>query len=195
MPEFVFDESYYRRFYFDPKTRVGGAAERARLGRFVFAYLEFLDLPVRELLDLGCGTGLWRAPLRKRHPKAEYVGVEWSDWLCAKYGWTKGSAATYRSGRKFDLVVCQGVLQYLDDRQAEAAVRNFGKLCRGALYVEALTKRDWKESADRETTDGNVHLRTGEWYRRRLAKSFEPLGGGLFLRKGAPVRLFELERT
>jgi O-methyltransferase involved in polyketide biosynthesis len=93
----------------------------------------------------------------------------------------------------FDLVVCQGVLQYLDDRAAARALRNLGQWTRGALYLEALTRRDWRHVCDRQRTDGNVHLRSGAWYRRRLARTFTAAGGGVFLQNAAGASLFELE--
>ena len=42
-------------------------------------------------------------------------------------------------------------------------------------------------------TDGAVHLRSGAWYRKQLARSFTALGGGMYAAKSANVTLFELE--
>ena len=66
-------------------------------------------------------------------------------------------------------------------------------MCSGELYLEALTELDWRENCDRARTDGNVHLRTGTWYRKRLRKHFLDCGGGLFCSRAAGVSLFELE--
>ena len=74
-----FDAAYYRRFYEDPSTRVIDRAAVARLVRFVAAYLSHLGLPLRSVLDLGCGIGLWRDALQKVAPRARYQGVEVSD--------------------------------------------------------------------------------------------------------------------
>ena len=82
-----------------------------------------------------------------------------------------------------DLVVCYDVLQYLDDREAARAIANFKRLTRAALYVSALTREDWREHCDRTLTDRAVHLRAGDWYRRRLARDFRYLGFGVWLRK------------
>jgi SAM-dependent methyltransferase len=188
-----FDADYYRRFYLDPATAVSDLAQVRRLCAFVLAYLDFLQLPVRNALDLGCGVGHWQKALREHRPRLRYTGVEFSDFLCRQYGWTKGSAADYRPRATVDLVVCQGVLQYLDDRQAARAIANFSKCTHGALYLEALTRTDWRQNCDRSVTDGDVNLRSAEWYRRRLHRHFHALGGGLFVRRSAPVTLFELE--
>lgn len=195
-----FDADYYRRFYGDPRTRVGDRAAVQRLATFVGGYLGHLDVPVRSILDVGCGVGHWRSAAAAVWPRARYHGVEHSRHLCEKHGWTQGSIVdfdprTLRTDGRFDLIVCQGVLQYLGDREAAAAIDNLGRWCSGALYLEALTELDWAENCDRRRTDGNVHLRTGAWYRRRLRRHFRDCGGGVFCSRDAGVTLFELEGT
>ena len=118
-----FDEHYYRRFYGDAGSRVTSQAEVTRLVRFVAGYLAYLQLPVRRVLDAGCGLGWWRAPLGRRYPKMVYTGIEVSEYLCRAHGWEQASVVDYRAEPPFDLVVCQGVLQYLDDGEAAAAIR------------------------------------------------------------------------
>jgi O-methyltransferase involved in polyketide biosynthesis len=100
----------------------------------------------------------------------------------------------YSSARPFDLVICQGVLQYLDDRSAARALENLGKLSRGALYLEALTQEDWDEVCDRRYTDGDVYLRPASFYRKRLGRDFRSAGGGLYLHRESPALLYALER-
>jgi SAM-dependent methyltransferase len=190
-----FDAEYYARHYVDPRTRVASARETERLAALVGAALDHYGLRVARILDAGCGLGLWKAPLHERYPRATYVGLEVSEYLCKKLGWTRASVADYASEEAFDLVICQGVLQYLDDASARRALANLGRLCRGALYLEALTRRDWRESADRSRTDGEVRLRTGDWYRSALARNFTNVGSGVFVRRTAAVVTWELERA
>lgn len=190
-----FDAAYYRRFYGDPRTRVIDAKAVGRLAEFVSSYLRHLGLPLRSALDVGCGLGLWQAALRKTHPRVQYQGVEVSGYLCEKHGWEQSSVVDFRSKRQFDLVICQGVLQYLDDTEAAAAIENLATLTRGALFLEALTVSDWEENCDREITDGDVQLRTGKWYRERLQPHFMAAGGGLFVAKSTQISMFELETT
>lgn len=190
-----FGRAYYDRFYRDPRTRVTTPAATARLARFVCAYLAHLELPVHRILDLGCGLGYWRPALARALPRAVYHGVEASAYLCRLHGWERGSAVDYAAAEPFDLVVCQGVLQYLRARPAAAAIANLGRLCRGALYLEALTVEDWAANCDRERTDGSVHLRPAAWYRKALARRFRNLGGGLFLHRDAPAVLYALEQA
>ena len=188
-----FDAGYYRRFYEKAGTCVADSSSVERLAGFVTGYLRYLQLPVRSVLDLGCGLGHWRTALKALVPRASYRGVEWSEYQCDRMGWEHGSVVDYAPGRAFVLVVCQGVLQYLDDASAARAIQNLGRLSQGALYLEALTRRDWRHNVDRALTDGDVHLRTGDWYMHRLKRKFMPLGGGLFVRRSAGVSLFELE--
>lgn len=188
--KFRFDEDYYQRFY--PDSEAPEAAP-TRLGDFLGSYLDHMGVDVRRVLDMGCGVGNWRPVIARAYPRATYTGVEYSRYLCQKLGWVQGSAVDYSASRKFDLVICQSVLQYLDARQARKAIGNLAGLCRGALYLEALTVKDWEENCDRRHTDGEVYLRQGAWYRRELARHFVNCGGGVFLSKGSPVVMYELE--
>lgn len=193
-----FDADYYRKFYRDRSTRVSDRAAVRKLARFVAGYMSYLELPVRSVLDVGCGLGLWQQQAATQWPRARYFGVEQSSFLCEQHGWTQASIVdldptTLRRSGKFDLIICQGVLQYLGDRDAARAIRNLAEWCTGALYLEALTQRDWDEHCDRARTDGAVNLRAGSWYRRRLRRHFHECGGGLYASRDAGVTLFELE--
>ena len=192
---FDFDAAYYERFYLDPRTRVAEPQDIEVQGRFLASYLEHLKLHVRWILDLGCGLGRIREPLLARFPRAHYTGVEVSEHLCDALGWVHDSAATFRSRRRYDLVICQDVLQYLDDAEAERAIGNLAKLCRGALWFGALTREDWEENCDWTRTDPNGYVREGTWYRERLAPAFVCAGGGVFVARRAGVVMFELDRA
>ena len=189
-----FDRAYYDRFYRNARTRVYDPAEVRALCNYVLAYLDHLDVGVRRVLDLGCGLGYWRDALEELRPGLKYVGVEVSEYLCDQYGWERGSIVDYRGRGSFDLVICQGVLQYLTAEEAERAIANLGRLCRGALYLEVLTKEDWEQNCDRSLTDGDVHRRPARWYRQRLHPRFLNGGGGVFIRRETGVVLYELEK-
>lgn len=190
---FSFDEAYYRKYYVDPSTRVGDRKTCRALANFLFAYLKYLQIPVASVLDLGCGIGLWREEILRHRPSARYVGVEKSAHACREYGWERGSVTDYRPEEDFDLVLCHDVIQYLDDDQAEAAMRNLTSLAKSVLHLEVLTAEDWQNNCDQEKTDGRVHLRSAAWYRKRLQRPFFACGGGLFLARNSPVVLYELE--
>lgn len=188
-----FDQAYYDRYYFDPRTAVTTPQEMDARAGLIAHYAAHLGLPVRRILDAGCGAGLLKDRLLRLIPKARYVGLEVSEYMCKKYGWEHGTVQDFRSSSPFDLVICYDVVQYLDDREAARALANLGRLCRGLLYFTAMTQADWRYNCDRRRTDSNVHMRTGNWYRQRLRRNFREIGGGFWLRRGAPVTLWELE--
>lgn len=189
-----FDEAYYQRYYFDKKTSVVDPQHLQRLGNFVFSYLKYLRLPMTRVLDMGCGIGLWRDLLNQHCPQASYQGVEISDYLCNRYGWTRGSVTDFTSDEPCDLVICQGVLPYLSPSDLQSALRNLGQLCRGALYLEAVTREDYENNTiDENLTDPRLLRHRAQLYRRGLAEHFTQLGGGLWLSHRAEVPLFTLE--
>jgi 2-polyprenyl-3-methyl-5-hydroxy-6-metoxy-1,4-benzoquinol methylase len=189
-----FGAAYYRKFYLNPATRVVTQREMHSRAAMIAAILEQGQIPVRRILDAGCGIGLLREPFAKVLPRARYVGLEASEYLCRRYGWVQGSVAAYAPSKPFDLVVCYDVLQYLNDDEAVRALANLAKLTQSALYFSALTVKDWRENCNRSNTDRAVTMRSGEWYRRRLKKSFTYLGFGIWLRKGVSAILWDLER-
>jgi 2-polyprenyl-3-methyl-5-hydroxy-6-metoxy-1,4-benzoquinol methylase len=190
----AFDSAYFRKYYFDKATRVTTAPEMRGRAQLIAAILRHAGIPVRSILDAGCGIGLLRKPFAQAMPRARYEGLEASDYLCTRYRWIKGSVVDFAPRSASDLVVCYDVLQYLDDRDAASAIANLAKLTRAAVYVSALTREDWRENCDRTRTDRGVHLRPGDWYRRRLRRRFDYLGFGVWLRKDVSAILWDLER-
>jgi SAM-dependent methyltransferase len=189
----LFDRAYYQRYYFDPKTAVNSNREVRARATLIAAYADHIGLPVRRILDMGCGTGGLKGRLLRLLPRSTYTGVEVSEYLCNRYGWEHSSVEDYRSRVPFDLVVCYDVVQYLDDRAAARAIQNLARLCRGLLYFTALTRDDWEHNCDQRRTDRNVHLRPGEWYRKHLRRPFREIGAGFWLRRDAPLTVWDLE--
>jgi hypothetical protein len=188
-----FDAGYYGRFYESTKTRVHGAAEVAQLATGIVGMMGWWGADLRNVLDVGAGTGLFRDWFRKHRPEVKYRSTEYSEYACAQYGHEQRDISAWRDKGRFDLVVCQGVLPYLDDAQAARAIDNLGAMARGFLYLEAITARDLREVCDRDLTDVRVHPRTGAWYRKRLDVHFVCVGGGLFYAKDGPLSFYELE--
>jgi SAM-dependent methyltransferase len=189
----AFDHAYYQRFYFNPRTAVTSRAEMRARARMIASCAQYLGLPVGKILDAGCGIGLLRAPLLRSLRRAHYVGLECSDYLCERYGWRQGSIESFRSRERFDVVICYDVLQYLSGAQARRAIANLARLCRGLLYFGALTREDWRDNCDQDRTDRIAGLRSGRWYRRELSRAFLPLGCGMWLKRGAPLTLWNLD--
>jgi 2-polyprenyl-3-methyl-5-hydroxy-6-metoxy-1,4-benzoquinol methylase len=188
-----FDRAYYQRFYLDPRTAVTNRAEMSARGRLIGAMADHLGLPVRSILDAGCGVGLLRAPLQRALPKATYTGLEVSEYLCRRHGWIHGGIQDFTRRAAYDLVICYDVLQYLDAAQTRRALANLARVCRGLLYFGVLTKEDWEHNCDQSRTDPAVSLRRGAWYRRELARQFRQLGAGFWLRRGCELTVWEMD--
>ena len=192
MKKFKFDRAYYDRWYRNDETRTFMTEYTPVIVRFVLAYLDYLEVEVKTVLDAGCGLGHWQTALKDLDQDVRYHGLETSDYLCRELGWERGSIADYQAEEPFDLVVCQGVLQYLSDAECKAAIDNLATLCSQALYLEVLTRRDARENCIPERTDTDVYLRKGKWYRKRLGEHFINLGGGLFLSRTCAATCYEL---
>ncbi|MDO8455620.1 MAG: class I SAM-dependent methyltransferase [Burkholderiaceae bacterium] len=192
----VFDEAYYQRYYFNKKTSVVDPEHVERLGAFVCSYLQFIRVPVQRVLDVGCGIGLWRDVIKRHFPQAQFHGVEYSEYLCGRFGWERGSVVDYQAGAPFDLVICQGVLPYLSAADAKLAMRNLARLSQGALYVEAVAREDWEQDiVDDELTDPRLFKHRAQLYRQGLAEGFTELGGGVWLSRQSDLPVFALERA
>jgi hypothetical protein len=189
-----FDASYFRRYYGSRRSRVYGSDEVAALASGVAGFVHWFGGSIERVLDVGAGTGLWRDWLRANMPNVEYRSIDVSEYACEKYGHEHRDISRWRARAKYDLIVCQGVLPYLDEQACARAIGNIAAMCRGFLYLEAITKRDLRDVCDRARTDVTVHARPAAFYKRILAKSFEAVGCGLYYVKGGDLVFYELER-
>lgn len=192
LPRAVFDAAYYRRFYRD--LPVHDRRRIARLAEGVTGLCGWWGLPLRTVLDVGAGTGLWRDWFARERPGVRYRSIDVSDYACRRYGHEQLDIASWRPPRPADLVVCQGVLQYLDDDECSQAIENLAAATAGVLYLELPTVADRDDVVDPEATDFDIHWRAGTWYRRRLRRHFTAVGCGLFVARTAGMRFYELEQ-
>ncbi len=191
-----FDREFFERFYTRPATRASSPAEFAKLSRLVLSYLDYLEIPLDHVLDLGCGLGRWRAALATYDARIHYTGVDVSPYLCRRYGWIQSSVTDFRSRQKYDLVICQDVLPYLTRRGIRDALANIARHCRGAVYLQILTAEDWDENrCDPDRTDETMNRIDSAWYRKVISRHLTNCGGGVFVPKDGDVVLWELERT
>jgi hypothetical protein len=189
-----FDAAYYRRYYESRRSRVYGREHIDKLARGVTGMIEWFGGDIESVLDVGAGTGLWRDWFAENLPAAGYRSIDVSQYACDKYGHELRDISRWRGRQRFDLVVCQGVLPYLDDESCGKALANIAAMCRGFLYLEAITARDIREVCDRSKTDTSVLARPASFYRRLLARHFEAIGCGLYHVRGGDKVFYELER-
>jgi 2-polyprenyl-3-methyl-5-hydroxy-6-metoxy-1,4-benzoquinol methylase len=117
-----------------------------------------------------------------------------SPYACEKYGWHQASVEEFRSPTKYDLVICQDVLPYLEQPRLEQAIRNIARHCAGAAYLQVITLEDWNNDVcDPKRTDRTMHRFDAAWYRAALGRHFVNCGGGVFVPRGGDAVLWELE--
>jgi SAM-dependent methyltransferase len=191
-PHQRFDAEYYARHYHGI-DRVHSASQVGRLASGVAGLAAWLGVEVESVLDVGAGPGFWRAWFRRHRPAVRYVSTDLSPWACQRYGHRRRDISTWRPRARFDLVVCQGVLQYLDDEAAARALENLASACRGLLYLEVVTCRDLEEVVDAHRTDTAIQARTGSWYVQGLAPHFRQVGAGIWAARSAGLQFYELE--
>lgn len=188
-----FDAAYYSRFY--GRRPVHNRRQIAHLVEGVVSLAKWWRIPIRSVLDVGAGKGYWRDCLAQTHPNAMYHGIDASEHACRRYGHELADIAAWQPSRTYDLVVCQSMLQYLGDRDAERAISTLAATCRGLLLFDTPTVSDRDCVIDPSATDLDVHWRTGNWYRKRLSIGFTEIGAGIWLSHDCPAVFFELEHA
>jgi 2-polyprenyl-3-methyl-5-hydroxy-6-metoxy-1,4-benzoquinol methylase len=188
-----FDAAYYARFY--GRRPVHNRRQIAHLGDGVMSFASWWRIPIRSVLDVGAGTGYWRDWLAEAHPTVRYRGIDVSEHACRRYHHELADIAEWEPGRKYDLVVCQSVMQYLGNTDATKAIGTLANACRGLLLFDTPTIADRDGAIDPGNTDLDVHWRTGNWYRKRLSVGFTEIGAGVWRSRECPAVFFELERA
>ena len=145
-------------------------------------YLPLAGVRPCSVLDLGCGTGTLCCALAKRghrvtgvDPAAALLAVARSKPHAAQVEWVESSAQSYKSQRRFDLIVMTGhaFQVLLTDADALAALETMrGHLKeRGRIAFETRNPRvDWVGE-----WSGRQRL-VGTWARRQLLETLEITG-------------------
>lgn len=178
----------YDRAYFDHWYRTRGIGDARRLARKValaVAVAEYhLERPIRTVLDIGCGEGTWRAPLRRLRPTVQYLGFDGSEYAIARYGTRRnlrlarfGEFANLRPCPPVDLLVCSDVLHYLGARELDRGLPGLTALCGGVAFLETFAREDAAEGDEHD-----FQPRPARFYRRRFeALGFTSLGSHCWL--------------
>ena len=203
LPTERFDASFYRRFYLDrqhPRGNPGGDRRPRRPGRGVRAATA--NIGVSTILDVGCGLGLMREKALEQHfPQCPATRVSRSAATCAsgpRLG-ARGWAATFASGPgpsiSWSATTC---LQYLTaPGRGRGGIAQPRPTLRGRA---ALRGADDPRTGNSTATGGapiaTSHIRPGVVVPAcRLAPAFINAGSGMFVRRGAPIHLWELDRV
>ncbi|MEO7063583.1 MAG: class I SAM-dependent methyltransferase [Dokdonella sp.] len=167
----TYDHAYFEKWYRDARHRVGSRAELERKVAMVVHLAEYyLARPLRNVLDIGCGEGLWRTPLRRLRPDIAYRGLDSSEYAVTRYGRTRnigratfGQLGELRFDTRFDLIVCSDMLHYVPARELQRGLSGFGDLLEGLAFLEVFTARDHATG----DIDGFI-ARSAAWYRARF---------------------------
>jgi Methyltransferase domain len=189
-----FDRDYFERFYAG-ESRVYGPVEVDQLCRGLTGFIEFVGAPLQTVLDAGAGTGMVRDWFHAHGKSVRSTDI--SEYACRTWGHEQRDLAAWcEPDSQFDLIVCYGVLAYLDDDACGKAVDNLAQMSSGFLYVNVTTNEDlFFGTVDEKSSDlDGMQLRPAAFYRERLLQHWVEAGLGLFYRRTAPLRLRSLER-
>jgi SAM-dependent methyltransferase len=132
---------------------------------------QILERRVRNALDVGCGEGLWRAALRRERPHLEYLGIDPSAYVVARYGPRRNirqgditSLDALRIRGSFDLIICNDVLHYVAAPELRKGIGALAKRLRGVAYLGLFTAAD-----DIEGDMKSYVERPPSFYRRAFA--------------------------
>lgn len=170
-----YDQRYFDKWYRNPRYRVKTPPELARQAAFVVSAAEHIvGRAIQTVLDVGCGEGNWLAPLRRLRPRIQYTGVDSSEYVVSRFGASRNirlgtidSLDRMRLRKEYDLILCVGVLNYLDPAQLRTGLAHLYELANGVVYLELFTSADRGVFGDTRGT----RLRSPSWYRARIREA------------------------
>jgi SAM-dependent methyltransferase len=195
----AYDQAYFDKWYRDPKHAVTSAAALKRKVAMVVAQAEYyLGRPITSVLDIGCGEGVWRAPLRALRPDIHYRGLDSSEYVVRRFGRSRNiglarfnQLAELRFDTRFDVIVCTDVLHYLKPAEIRAGLIGIGEMLEGIAFLEVFTNRD---EVDGDHQD--LYLRSPSWYLRAFHEvGLLPCGSHCYLGPRLERHFAALERA
>ncbi len=168
-----YDAAYFQRWYHGARPLTRPAALRRKVALAVALAEYHLERPIRRVLDVGCGEGAWRAPLRRLRPNLDYLGLDASEYVVAHYGRSRNirlaqfaQLGELRYDCAFDLLVCADTLHYLSAQEIRRGLSGFAELCQGVAFLEVYCREDEVEG----DLDGFIP-RPASWYRQAFARA------------------------
>jgi len=169
-----YDRAYFDKWYRHPRHAVKSRLELERKVALAVATAEYyLGRSIKSVLDVGCGEAIWRAPLRCVRPAVDYLGLDSSEYVVARYGHTRnirlatfGQLAELRFDREFDLIVCSDVIHYVPTAELRRGLRGIAEMLGGVAFLELFTSSDEPEG-DRH----GFHQRSAKWYLSTFAEA------------------------
>ena len=170
----AYDRAYFDKWYRNPRHAVTSRHELARKVAVAVATAEYyLGRSITNVLDIGCGEGVWRAPLRKLRPSVDYLGLDSSEYAIARYGRARnlrraafGDLAELRLARRFDLIVCSDTLHYVPSAELKRGLSGLVEMLEGVAFLELFTARDAPDGDKR-----GFIARSPKWYLSTFAQA------------------------
>ncbi|HET7796379.1 MAG TPA: class I SAM-dependent methyltransferase [Nevskia sp.] len=170
----VYDRDYFDKWYRSARHAVNTRDELQRKVALAVAATEYyLGRRIRNVLDVGCGEGVWRKPLQSVRPGVDYLGLDSSEYAVARYGRARnlrlatfGQLGELRFDTAFDLIVCSDVLHYVPMPELKRGLRGIAEMLDGVAFLELFTAQD--------APAGDKHgfmPRTPNWYRSAFAQA------------------------
>lgn len=192
-----YDRDYFDKWYRNPKHAVSSRHELERKVALAVATAEYyLGRTLVNVLDVGCGEGVWRAPLRRLRPSVEYLGLDSSDYVVRRYGRTRnlrlatfGDLGELRFDRDFDLIVCSDTIHYVRSSELRRGLRGIVDMLDGVAFLELFTSKDAPEGDKL-----GFIARSPRWYLNEFeAAGLVPVGTHCYLGPKLKGRVAELE--
>lgn len=193
-----YDKYYFDKWYRHPQHRVKSGAELRRQVDFVVRMAEWiLERPVRTVLDVGCGEGQWLSALRKLRPKVQYDGVDPSQYAVTRYGARRNiqlggieELDHLPLQPRYDLVVCVGMLNYLEFPALLHGLPQIARRTGGLAYLELFARSDAIEGDTQWLTP-----KPAAWYRKAMVNAgLLSIGMHGYVSRKAADRIAALER-
>jgi SAM-dependent methyltransferase len=193
----IYDQAYFDKWYRHPKHSVSSRRELERKVALAVSIAEYyLARTIVNVLDIGCGEGVWRAPLKRLRPRVEYLGLDSSEYVVRRFGRSRnlrlatfGGLGELRFDRAFDLIVCSDTIHYVRTAELRRGLRGVVDMLDGVAFLELFTSKDAPEG----DTTGFI-ARTSAWYRREFrAAGLTPCGTHCYIGPRLIGRVAELE--
>jgi len=170
----VYDRHYFDKWYRDPRHAVTSRQLLTRKVALAVSVAEYyLGRRIGNVLDVGCGEGVWRAPLRRLRPDVDYLGLDSSEYAIARYGRARnlrlatfGDLGELRFNQRFDLIVCSDTLHYVPSAELKRGLYGIAEMLEGVAFLELFTSHDAPDGDKR-----GFIARTPRWYLSTFAKA------------------------
>lgn len=169
--------------------------ELEREVEFVLRAAEYmLGRPVHSVLDVGCGEGNWHPLLMTRRPRLRYTGVDPSEYAVRRWGARRnihlGSVDNLGVEGEFDLVLCCGVLNYLEPSVLIKGLQEMARRVGGVAYLDMYTAHDEVTGDTR-----GAKRRDASWYRALIRRAgLTACGMHLYVSRMMADQLVTLEK-